>query len=78
MSSDFPSPKHKTRFDSANLAFSDSASWASRILTRWKWFLHWRGLQKLERLNDRALRDIGVLREPGSRQEEWWKTNPPP
>lgn len=34
-------------------------------------------LERLEHLDDRALRDIGLWREPGSRADEWWM-NPPP
>jgi hypothetical protein len=70
-------PKHKTGFDPGILV-SRPFSWVRRILERWHRFIHWRSLQRLELLNDHALRDIGVWREPESRLDEWWKMNPPP
>jgi hypothetical protein len=53
-------------------------SWVKSILARWNRMTHRRALQRLENLNDFALRDIGLWREPESRLDEWWRTNPPP
>jgi hypothetical protein len=48
------------------------------IPARWNRMSHRRAWQRLEDLNHHALRDIGLWREPESRLEEWWLTNPPP
>jgi uncharacterized protein YjiS (DUF1127 family) len=45
---------------------------------QWNRLTYRLALQRLEQLNDHALRDIGVWREPESRVDEWWKMNPPP
>ena len=71
-------PKHKTGIDPGILVSRGFASWVGSILERWKRLIHRLALQRLEQLNDHALRDIGLWREPESRVDEWWKMNPPP
>lgn len=71
-------PKHKRRFDPAIPAVGIVASWVTGIADAWNRFTDRRALQRLEHLNDHALRDIGLWREPESRVDEWWKMNPPP
>ena len=78
MNPNFLPPKHKIRFHPAILAFRNFASWVSSIRRRWNRFVHRWALQRLERLNDHALRDIGLWREPEGRVDEWWRMNPPP
>ena len=78
MNSNFLPPKHGRRFYPALLAFRNFASWVGSILERWNRLTYRMALQRLEQLNDHALRDIGVWREPESRVDEWWKMNPPP
>jgi len=78
MNSNFPSPIHKSRFHRAFLAVRSFAYWVRCIPARWNRMTHRRALQRLESLNDFALRDIGLWREPESRLDEWWRTNPPP
>ena len=71
-------PKHKTRFYPGILVSRGFASWVGSNLERWNRLTYRLALQRLEHLNDHALRDIGVWREPESRVDEWWKMNPPP
>jgi len=71
-------PKHKTRFYPGILVSRGFASWVGSILERWNRLTYRLALQRLEQLNDHALRDIGLWREPESRLDEWWKMNPPP
>jgi len=78
MNSNFFPPKHRLVFCPAILAFRKAVFRMRGILERWSRFAHGRTLQGLESLNDRALRDIGQRREPESRLDKWWKTNPPP
>lgn len=78
MKSNFFPPKHRLGFWRAILAFRKSAFRMRGRLELWTQFAHRRTLQRLETLNDGALRDIGQRREPESRLDEWWKTHPPP
>ena len=78
MNSDVPSPTHKPRSHRAILAFRSVVFWVTGIPARWNRMSHRRALQRLEDLNHHALRDIGLWREPESRLEDWWRTNPPP
>jgi len=78
MNTHFPSPIHKRLFYKPNLAIRNVASWAREILAWWKRFTYRRALQRLEHLNDHALRDVGLWREPEGRVDEWWRMNPPP
>ncbi|MBF9197408.1 hypothetical protein [Microvirga terrestris] len=77
MNTHFPAPKRKPRFDRAILTFRIVASWVAGMAASWNHFTYRWALQRLEHLNDHALRDIGVWREPESRVGEWWM-NPPP
>ncbi|KFG70650.1 hypothetical protein [Microvirga sp. BSC39] len=74
----FPSPKHKPRFYPAIPTIRIVVSWVTAIAASWNRFTERRALQRLEHLNDHALHDIGVWREPESRVDEWWRMNPPP
>ncbi len=74
----FPSPKPKPRFYQAILTVGSITSRAEGVFARWNRFTYRRALQRLEHLNDHALHDIGLWREPGSRVDEWWMMNPPP
>ena len=74
----FPSPKHRPRFFRANLIIRNVASWVMGFPASWNRFTDRQALQRLEHLNDHALRDIGLWREPKSRVDEWWMMNPPP
>ncbi len=78
MNTHFPLPKRKTRFYPATRPIGQVSSCARRILAWWSRLTYRRGLQRLEHLNDHALRDIGLWREPESRVDEWWRMNPPP
>ena len=78
MNTHFPSPKHKPRFDWAILTFRIFASRMMGMAASWNCFTYRRALQRLEHLNDHALRDIGLWREPENRVDEWWRMNPPP
>jgi uncharacterized protein YjiS (DUF1127 family) len=78
MNTYFPSPKHKPRFYSTILTIRNVASWVMRISAAWDRSTNRRALQRLGHLNDHALRDIGMWREPESRVDEWWMMNPPP
>jgi hypothetical protein len=78
MNTYFPSPKRKPRFYRIILTIRNVASWVTRISEAWNRFTHRRALQRLEHLNEYALRDIGLWREPESRVDEWWMMNPPP
>ncbi len=78
MNTYFPSPKHKPRFHPAVLTVRTAASRVAGILARWNRFTHRRALERLEGLNDHALRDIGLWRKPESRVDEWWMMNAPP
>ena len=78
MNTHFPSPKHKPRFHRAIFAIKSVAPWVTGMAASWNRFTYRRALQRLEHLNDHALRDIGVWREPESRSDEWWRMNPPP
>jgi uncharacterized protein YjiS (DUF1127 family) len=78
MNSNFLPPKHSHRFHPALLVSRGFSSWVGSILERWNRLTYRLALQRLEQLNDHALRDIGLWREPESRVEEWWKMNPPP
>ena len=51
-------------------------SWMMGIAASWKRFTYRRALQRLEHLNNHALRDVGLWREPESRVDEWWMMNP--
>jgi len=77
MNTYFPSPKHKSRFHRAILTVRNAASWATGVFAWWRRFTDRRALQRLEHLNDHALRDIGLCREPKTKVDEWWKMNPP-
>jgi uncharacterized protein YjiS (DUF1127 family) len=77
MDTGFPFPKYKRRFYPAILTVRNVASWIARATGLLNRFTHRQALERLEHLNDRALRDIGLWREPGSRVDEWWM-NPPP
>ncbi|NBJ10319.1 DUF1127 domain-containing protein [Microvirga arsenatis] len=74
----FHTSKHKSRFYWVNLIIRDVASRVMRIPASWSHFTYRRALQRLEHLNDRTLRDIGLWREPECRIDEWWRMNPPP
>ncbi|MDF2972847.1 MAG: hypothetical protein K0R61_3297 [Microvirga sp.] len=78
MNTHFPSPKHKPRFYPAIRAITIVVSWMMGIAASWKRFTYRRALQRLEHLNNHALRDVGLWREPESRVDEWWMMNPPP
>jgi uncharacterized protein YjiS (DUF1127 family) len=78
MDTHFPSPKRKPRVHRIILTIRNVAFWVTRIPESWNRFTHRRALQRLEHLNDSALRDIGLWREPESRVDEWWMMNPPP
>ena len=78
MNTYFPPPNHKPRFYWAILTFRTVASWMMGMAASWNRFIDRRALQRLEHLNDHALRDVGVWREPESRVDEWWRMNPPP
>ncbi len=78
MDTHFPSPKHKPHFYRAVLTVRNVASWAAGILAWWNRFTYRRALQRLEHLNDHALRDVGLWREPESRVDGLWRMNPPP
>ncbi len=71
-------PKHKPSFYLTIPLARGVASWVTKGLVRWSRFTEQRALQRFENLNDRALRDIGLWREPESRLDEWWMMNPPP
>ena len=74
----FHTPKHKPRFYPVIRAIRIVVSWVTGIAASWNRFTDRRALQRLEHLNDHALRDIGLWREPEARVDEWWKMNPPP
>ncbi|WP_201861945.1 hypothetical protein [Microvirga soli] len=74
----FHTPKRKPRFYPVIRAIRIVVSWVTGIAASWNRFTERRALQRLEHLNDHALRDIGVWREPEPRVDEWWKMNPPP
>ncbi|MFC1456139.1 hypothetical protein ACETIH_05270 [Microvirga arabica] len=74
----FHTPKHKSRFYPAIPSIRTAVSWMAGIAASWNRFTELRALQRLEHLNDHALRDIGLWREPERRVDEWWKMNPPP
>ena len=78
MNTCFPSPKHKPHFHRAILTVRNAASWAKEVTAWWKRFTCQRALQRFEHLNDHALRDIGLWREPEPKVDEWWMMNPPP
>jgi uncharacterized protein YjiS (DUF1127 family) len=78
MNTYFPSPKHKPQFRRAILTVRKAVSWAAGAFAWWKRFTHRWALQRLEHLNDYALRDIGLWREPEPKIDEWWIMNPPP
>jgi uncharacterized protein YjiS (DUF1127 family) len=78
MNTYFFSPKHKPGFHQTKLTIWNIASWMMQGLASWNRFTERRALQRFEHLNDHALRDIGVWREPESRVDEWWMRNPPP
>ncbi|MBD2747841.1 hypothetical protein IC232_14160 [Microvirga sp. BT688] len=74
----FHKPRPKPRFDRIIPTFRTVASWVAGMAASWNRFTDRRALQRLEHLNDHALRDIGVWREPEARVDEWWRMNPPP
>ena len=74
----FHTPKPKRRFDPAILISRTVVSWMTGVAASWNRFTYRCALQRLEHLNDHALRDIGLRREPEARVDEWWKMNPPP
>jgi uncharacterized protein YjiS (DUF1127 family) len=78
MNTFFQTPKHKPRSYRAIRTIRIVASRVTGLLARWNRFTERRALQRLEHLNDNALRDIGLWREPESRVDEWWRMNPPP
>ncbi|MBJ6126547.1 hypothetical protein [Microvirga splendida] len=78
MNTYFPSPKRKSRFYPAIRTIAHAVSWTAGILASWKRFSERRALQRLDHLNDHALRDVGLWREPEARVDEWWMMNPPP
>jgi uncharacterized protein YjiS (DUF1127 family) len=78
MNTHFPPPKRRPRFYPAILTIRNVAFCVTRIPESWNRFTRRRALQRLEHLNDHALRDIGLWREPESRVDEWWMMNPPP
>ena len=74
----FHTPRPKSRCYPAIRAIRIVESWMTGIATSWNRFTYRRALQRLEHLNDHALRDVGLWREPEGRIDEWWKMNPPP
>ena len=78
MKTHFLLSKYKHFFYRANFTVRNVAFLATDILTWWKRVTYRRALQRLEHLNDHALRDVGLWREPESRVDEWWRMNPPP
>ena len=78
MNTQLPSPKLKPRFHQANRPIRQATSWVMGILAWWNRFTYRMALERLEHLNDHALRDIGLRREHESRVDEWWRMNPPP
>jgi uncharacterized protein YjiS (DUF1127 family) len=78
MNTHFPSPKHEPRFSPAIPTFRTVASWVTGMAASWNRFTERRALQRFEHLNDHALRDIGLWREPEPKTDEWWMMNPPP
>ncbi|MBB3021257.1 uncharacterized protein YjiS (DUF1127 family) [Microvirga lupini] len=74
----FHTPRHKPQLHPAIRAIRIVVSWVTGIAASWKRFTERRALQRCEYLNDHALRDIGVWREPETKVDEWWKMNPPP
>lgn len=72
-----PSPNYKRRFYPGILTVRRFSSWMARAIEWRNRSTRRQALERLEHLDDRALRDIGLWREPGSRADEWWM-NPPP